>query len=270
MAALRASAACAPHTPPPLLPSISAAAAEALHESILAGNAHLFQAALAGLQLCGSDSVQAVVDELCMQNDSNSDIGGGGVVDGDSFSCNAPKTACASITSIPTFSCIVSQALSPSLPLSLPLSPPPPPSLENIQYPFSVSSRKAAESLEGTFAAAAVKGSSSRVMCVVGPSFTNPAQAIISLLLSVPGVSAFRGRESLEIEFAALLHEHISSAAKSLPKDDQNQQKLAKILVGLKPKAERDDVGQGTSFDGISWHRLLVRQHTFQLDFFKP
>jgi hypothetical protein len=94
-------------------------------------------------------------------------------------------------------------------------------------------------------------------MCDVGPSFANPAQAIVSLLLSAPGVSAIRDRVSIETELASLLHSHVSSSTVSLPEE---KQKISKILVLLK---STDDAGV-VSFNGISWHRLLVRCLTFQ------
>jgi hypothetical protein len=95
-------------------------------------------------------------------------------------------------------------------------------------------------------------------MCDVGPSFSNPASAIVSLLLSSRPTSPFRNRVSVETALAHLLYTHISSAASS--GDDDSRQKIAKILNLLKPKSATT----GVSFDSISWHRLLVSSQFLQ------
>ena len=95
-------------------------------------------------------------------------------------------------------------------------------------------------------------------MFEVGPSFSNPAKAVVSLLLNHPGVSVFRDRNSIEVELADLLHRHVTSIDASLQGDAQNQQKIAKALDSLRPK----DGNKELTFDGISWHRLLVREST--------
>ena len=96
-------------------------------------------------------------------------------------------------------------------------------------------------------------------MFEVGASFNNPARAVVSLLLNQPGVSVFRDRNSIEVELADLLHRHVTSIDASLQGDAQNQQKIAKALDSLKPK----DGNKELTFDGISWHRLLVRASAF-------
>jgi hypothetical protein len=98
----------------------------------------------------------------------------------------------------------------------------------------------------------------SRFLCDVGPSFSNPASAIISLLLSSRPTSPFRSRVSIETALAHLLHTHISSAVSS--GDDDSRQKIAKILNLLKPTSATT----GVSFDSISWHRLLVSSQLLQ------
>ena len=100
---------------------------------------------------------------------------------------------------------------------------------------------------------------SCRFMFDVGASFSNPAKAIVPLLLSVPGASAYRDRRSVELQLADILHSHISSIAAAAPGDKQNQQKMAKALEVLKPK----DGVESLSFDGINWHRLLVSTTTY-------
>ena len=101
---------------------------------------------------------------------------------------------------------------------------------------------------------------SCRFMFDVGASFSNPAKAIVPLLLSVPGASACCDRRSIELQLADILHSHISSVAADAPGDKQNQQKMAKALEVLKPK----DGVESLSFDGINWHRLLVRNPAFK------
>ncbi len=155
VAALRASAACAAHTPPALLQIICSSAADALQASVLAGNAHLLRAALAGLQSCGSDVLKAMVDAFRPQSDARA--------------ANASAaTASFSATSVltpqpPPFPSVILQALSPPLPLLLPLSPVPPPCIDAIQYPFSVSAEQAAVMLEEGTAAAAAAAAASKV-----------------------------------------------------------------------------------------------------------
>jgi hypothetical protein len=62
---------------------------------------------------------------------------------------------------------------------------------------------------------------------------------------------------------ADMLHSHISAlsaaTASASSLDLQNQEKMQKALEML---ARKQDENAQLSFDGISWHRLLVRSHT--------
>jgi hypothetical protein len=89
----------------------------------------------------------------------------------------------------------------------------------------------------------------------VGLTFSNPASAVVSLLLSFPVIAASRDRKTIEAELAALLHSHIAASASAITGDVQNQRKIEKILSILKPGDDDTTI----CFDGISWHRLLVR-----------
>lgn len=190
MAALRASAACAPHIPPFLLQSIRDAATEAMREALVAGNAHLLQAALAGLQLCGSDSLQIMVN--CLQNGNDAwaladvtahDTAASSTAAADNYVAAAAggEGACvASIDILPPLVSIIPRALSPALPLKLPLSQAPPPPLEDIHFPLSISAGKAAEIMEDA-ASAAVDALAATIAAAAAASrATNPAKLSIA------------------------------------------------------------------------------------------
>lgn len=191
MAALRASAACAPHIPPFLLQSIRDAATEAMREALVAGNAHLLQAALAGLQLCGSDSLQIMVN--CLQNGNDAwapadvtahDTAAASTAAADNYVAAAAgggEGACvASIDILPPLVSIIPRALSPALPLKLPLSQALPPPLEDIHFPLSISAGKAAEIMEDA-ASAAVDALTATIAAAAAASrATNPAKSSIA------------------------------------------------------------------------------------------
>ncbi len=200
MAALRASAACAPHIPPFLLQSIRDAATEAMREALLAGNAHLLQAALAGLQLCGSDSLQIMVNSLQNGNGAcapadvaahDTAAASTAAADNDVTAAAAAEGACVvSIDILPPLLSIISRALSPAVPLTLPLSQAPPPPLKDIHFPLSISAGKAAEIMEDAASAAVDALASTTAAAAAASRATNPAKSSIEAVNDkVPGIS---------------------------------------------------------------------------------
>jgi hypothetical protein len=103
----------------------------------------------------------------------------------------AGEGACvASIDILPPLVSMISQALSPALPLKLPLSHAPPPPLGDIHFPFSISAGKAAEIMEDAASAAVDALAATTAAAAAATRATNPAKSMIEAVNDkVPGIS---------------------------------------------------------------------------------